>query len=174
MACRNILLFTDNVVKICDFGLSKEIYNYGEYVRKTNTPLPIKWMAIESLKYNICTTKSDVWSFGIFMWELFSLGETPYPGIEIDENFIEKLSNGYRMNKPDYCPENIFTNIVEKCWNVNPVDRPNFNELYERIGNHMETGVHQYYVDLNEQYFRMNQLPLNVGVSNEDYLNMSA
>ena len=80
----------------------------------SGSPLPIKWMAIESIRYNIFTTKSDVWSFGIFMWELFTLGETPYPGIEVDDSFIDKLVNGYLMLQPTFA-QKIFSQISYQC-----------------------------------------------------------
>ncbi len=68
-------------------------------------PVPVKWMAIESLSHKIYTTKSDVWSFGITLWELFTLGGNPYPGIQIDETFLDKLKKGYRMDKPPYATD---------------------------------------------------------------------
>ena len=100
LACRNILLAADNVVKICDFGLAKDMYKTDNYRKKTDGPLPIKWMAIESLRDRVFSTQSDVWSFGIVLWEMFSLGKTPYPGIDPGASFYEKLLNGYRMEKP--------------------------------------------------------------------------
>ena len=76
LAARNVLLADDNVVKICDFGLAKDCYKYGSaYKKKTDGPVPVKWMAIESLTHKVYTTKSDVWSYGVLLWELFTLGE---------------------------------------------------------------------------------------------------
>lgn len=66
------------------------------------TPMPIKWMAPESIQYSIFSTYSDIWSFGIVLWELFSLGETPYPGIDECLDLCSKLLNGYRMTKPKF------------------------------------------------------------------------
>ncbi|XP_012937883.1 vascular endothelial growth factor receptor 3 isoform X2 [Aplysia californica] len=102
LAARNVLLAEDNVVKICDFGLAKDLYKDPEYHKKGDGPVPVKWMALESFTHRIYTTKSDVWSYGIMLWELFSLGGNPYPGVEINEKFIGLLKSGYRMEKPQY------------------------------------------------------------------------
>lgn len=68
-------------------------------------PLPIKWMAIESIRDRIFSTQSDVWSFGIVLWEFFSLARTPYPGMEADERLFTKLTEGYRMEAPEYATD---------------------------------------------------------------------
>lgn len=104
LAARNVLLADDDVVKICDFGLARDCCNYDNYVKKGEGPLPIKWMAIECMRDKVFTTKSDVWSFGIFVWEIFTLGANPYPGFELDEDFYKKLLDGYRMPKPELSP----------------------------------------------------------------------
>lgn len=86
-------------------------------------------MAIESVKCDIFTTKSDVWSFGVFMWEMYSMGEVPYPGMVINEAFIDSISNGYRMSKPDNCPQDVYENVILKCWALDPVQRPSFKDI---------------------------------------------
>lgn len=154
-------------MKICDFGLAKDCYKYDEYVKKGDGPLPIKWMAIESIRDKVFTTKSDVWSFAVLNWEFFTLGGNPYPGLEVDEEFYRKLKNGYRMEKPDLCPTIIY-DIMTRCWDADDSKRPDFRELSEILGDLLESSVKQHYVDLNEPYQEMNQILFSAN----DYLNM--
>ncbi|KAF5889024.1 vascular endothelial growth factor receptor kdr-like, partial [Clarias magur] len=102
LAARNILLSENNVVKICDFGLARDVYKDPDYVRKGDARLPLKWMAPEAIFDKIYTTQSDVWAFGVLMWEIFSLGASPYPGVQIDEEFCCHLKEGTRMRAPEY------------------------------------------------------------------------
>ncbi|CAL1269807.1 unnamed protein product [Larinioides sclopetarius] len=165
LAARNVLLAEEKVVKICDFGLAKDCYKYENYVKKGDGPLPIKWMAVESIRDHVFTTKSDVWSFGILMWEFFTLGSNPYPGIEIDEEFYKRLNAGFRMEKPDYCPEDVY-HIMRDCWLANPDDRPDFSQIADTLGGLMEAGVKQHYMDLNAPYLEMNNKMLTHNYSN--------
>lgn len=107
LAARNILLAENNVVKICDFGLAKTMYKDDNYKKQGNAPLPIKWMAIESIRDRIFSTQSDIWSFGIVLWEFFTLAETPYPGMEAEKQF-QKLVEGYRMEKPEFATDDVY------------------------------------------------------------------
>ena len=116
LACRNVLLADNNVIKICDFGLAKDIYKTDTYRKKTDGPLPVKWMAIESLQDRLFSTQSDVWAYGIVLWEIFSLGQTPYPGMAVNETFYTRLRDGYRMEKPSLCPNSVYS-IMLNCWN---------------------------------------------------------
>ncbi|XP_066251648.1 vascular endothelial growth factor receptor 1-like [Euwallacea similis] len=166
LAARNILLADNNVVKICDFGLAKTMYKDDNYKKKGNGPVPIKWMAIESIRDRVFSTQSDVWSFGIVLWEFFSLARTPYPGMEADERFYYKLIEGYRMESPDYAPKQIYK-IMLNCWNYKPQARPTFANLAEKIGFLLESSVKKYYIDLNDPYLKMNTQKLD-----QDYLAM--
>uniref|UniRef100_A0A8C1HIJ1 receptor protein-tyrosine kinase n=2 Tax=Cyprinus carpio TaxID=7962 RepID=A0A8C1HIJ1_CYPCA len=102
LAARNILLSNNNVVKICDFGLARDVYKDPDYVRKGDARLPLKWMAPESIFDKVFTAQSDVWSYGVLLWEIFSLGASPYPGLNIDEEFCHRLKQGTRMCPPEY------------------------------------------------------------------------
>ncbi|GFG30459.1 hypothetical protein Cfor_06906 [Coptotermes formosanus] len=169
LAARNILLADDNVVKICDFGLAKSMYKSDNYRKKGDGPLPVKWMAIESIRDRVFSTQSDVWSYGIVLWEFFSLARTPYPGMEADEKLYNKLVDGYRMEQPQYATKEAY-DIMMKCWQTRPVSRPSFGDLAEKLGNMLEESVKRHYIDLNEPYTDMNAQWMQ-GLQN-DYLSM--
>ncbi|XP_036108035.1 platelet-derived growth factor receptor alpha [Molossus molossus] len=132
LAARNVLLAQGKIVKICDFGLARDIMHDSNYVSKGSTFLPVKWMAPESIFDNLYTTLSDVWSYGILLWEIFSLGGTPYPGMMVDSTFYNKIKSGYRMAKPDHATSEIYE-IMVKCWNSEPEKRPSFYHLREIV-----------------------------------------
>lgn len=151
LACRNVLLADNNVIKICDFGLAKDIYKTDTYRKKTDGPLPVKWMAIESLQDRIFSTQSDVWSYGIVLWEMFSLGQTPYPGMAVNEVFYNRLKDGYRMEKPTLCPNSVYS-IMLKCWDGNPEKRPSFTKLVEEFETYVEEGDQNQYLTLHGKF----------------------
>ncbi|RXN07406.1 vascular endothelial growth factor receptor kdr-like protein [Labeo rohita] len=151
LAARNILLSENNVVKICDFGLARDIYKDPDYVRKGDARLPLKWMAPEAIFDKIYTTQSDVWSFGVLMWEIFSLGASPYPGLHIDEEFCCRLKEGTRMKAPEYSSSEIYQTMLD-CWHGEPSKRPMFTELVERLGDLLQASVQQegkHYIPIN-------------------------
>ncbi|XP_059377473.1 vascular endothelial growth factor receptor kdr-like isoform X2 [Carassius carassius] len=151
LAARNILLSENNVVKICDFGLARDVYKDPDYVRKGDARLPLKWMAPEAIFDKTYTTQSDVWSFGVLMWEIFSLGASPYPGLHIDEEFCCRLKEGTRMKAPEYASSEIYQTMLE-CWHGEPSKRPTFTELVERLGDLLQASVQQegkHYIPIN-------------------------
>ncbi|XP_053114367.1 vascular endothelial growth factor receptor 2 isoform X2 [Hemicordylus capensis] len=142
LAARNILLSENNVVKICDFGLARDIYKDPDYVRKGDARLPLKWMAPETIFDRVYTIQSDVWSFGVLLWEIFSLGASPYPGVKIDEAFCRRLKEGTRMRPPEYTTPEMYQTMLD-CWHGEPKQRPTFSELVEHLGNVLQANVHQ-------------------------------
>ncbi|CAL1530864.1 unnamed protein product [Lymnaea stagnalis] len=176
LAARNVLLAEDNVVKICDFGLAKDLYKDVEYHKKGDGPVPVKWMALESFTHRIYTTKSDVWSYGILLWELFSLGGNPYPGVEINEKFIGLLKSGYRMERPPYASDELYK-VMLQTWRVEPDERPSFSQLVANMGDFLEANVKQYYLDLSSPYIKMagegEADEPNIATDSDGYLKMS-
>ncbi|GCB64320.1 hypothetical protein scyTo_0004583 [Scyliorhinus torazame] len=102
LAARNVLVAEGRKMKISDFGLSRDVYEEDSYVKRSKGRIPVKWMAIESLFDHIYTSQSDVWSFGILLWEIVTLGGNPYPGIA-PERLFNLLKTGYRMERPENC-----------------------------------------------------------------------
>uniref|UniRef100_A0A3B4B042 receptor protein-tyrosine kinase n=1 Tax=Periophthalmus magnuspinnatus TaxID=409849 RepID=A0A3B4B042_9GOBI len=150
LAARNILLSENNVVKICDFGLARDVYKDPDYVRKGDARLPLKWMAPEAIFDKVYTTQSDVWSFGVLMWEIFSLA-SPYPGVQIDEEFCCRLKEGTRMRAPEYSSSESYQTMLD-CWHGEPLKRPSFTELVGRLGDLLQASVQQegkHYIPLN-------------------------
>ncbi|KPP69796.1 vascular endothelial growth factor receptor kdr-like, partial [Scleropages formosus] len=151
LAARNVLLSENNVVKICDFGLARDIYKDPDYVRKGDARLPLKWMAPEAIFDKVYTSQSDVWSFGVLMWEIFSLGASPYPGLQIDEEFCCKLKEGTRMRAPEYSTPEIYQTMMD-CWQGDPGQRPTFTQLVEWLGDLLQANVQQegkHYIPVN-------------------------
>ncbi|KAK3772749.1 hypothetical protein RRG08_013442 [Elysia crispata] len=127
LAARNVLIDHGKVVKVCDFGLSRDVFHDNHYKKLTNGKLPLKWMAIESLRDRIFTTQSDVWSFGIVLWEIVTMGASPYPNVALADLYYV-LSSGYRMDKPSNCSQQLY-DIMRSCWVEEPQDRPDFTQL---------------------------------------------
>uniref|UniRef100_A0A671NEW6 receptor protein-tyrosine kinase n=1 Tax=Sinocyclocheilus anshuiensis TaxID=1608454 RepID=A0A671NEW6_9TELE len=152
LAARNILLSENNVVKICDFGLARDVYKDPDYVRKGDARLPLKWMAPETIFDRVYTTQSDVWSFGVLLWEIFSLGASPYPGVCIDESFCRRLKEGTRMRAPDYATPEIYQTMLD-CWLDRPKDRPTFTQLVEHLGNLLQASAQQVRLDSKYMFY---------------------
>ncbi|KAM4047440.1 receptor-type tyrosine-protein kinase FLT3 isoform 2-T2 [Anomaloglossus baeobatrachus] len=133
LAARNILINNGKEAKICDFGLARDIVTDSNYVVKGNARLPVKWMSPESIFEGIYTIKSDVWSYGILLWEIFSLGINPYPGIPVDAKFYKLLQSGFKMEQPFYATDEIYF-LMQSCWAVDSKKRPSFSELVSYLG----------------------------------------
>ncbi|VVC28395.1 Hypothetical protein CINCED_3A010229 [Cinara cedri] len=138
LAARNVLLTEDKMCKISDFGLTRDVYEDNTYLKKTKGRVPVKWMAPESLADHIYTSRSDVWSFGILLWELVTLGAVPYPGIAVQDLF-KLLKEGYRMAKPEHCSHELY-DIMVACWADDQHRRPNFKSLTTSLEKMLEKG----------------------------------
>ncbi|NXS19267.1 FLT3 kinase, partial [Mystacornis crossleyi] len=128
LAARNVLVTHGKVVKICDFGLARDVMNNSDYIVRGNARLPVKWMAPESIFERTYTMKSDVWSYGILLWEIFSLGVNPYPGIQVDTNFYKLIQSGFKMDQPYYATKDVYC-MMQSCWALDSRKRPSFSYL---------------------------------------------
>lgn len=126
LAARNCLVGDGNVLKISDFGMSRQ-EDDGVYSSSGLKQIPIKWTAPEALNYGRYSSESDVWSYGILLWETFSLGVCPYPGMT-NQQAREQVEKGFRMSCPQRCPDDVYR-VMQRCWQYNAEDRPKFSEL---------------------------------------------
>ncbi|KAM4756263.1 fibroblast growth factor receptor 1 isoform X6 [Corvus cornix cornix] len=147
LAARNVLVTEDNVMKIADFGLARDIHHIDYYKKTTNGRLPVKWMAPEALFDRIYTHQSDVWSFGVLLWEIFTLGGSPYPGVPVEELF-KLLKEGHRMDKPSNCTNELYM-MMRDCWHAVPSQRPTFKQLVEDLDRIVAMTSNQEYLDLS-------------------------
>ncbi|XP_066574881.1 tyrosine-protein kinase receptor TYRO3 isoform X2 [Amia ocellicauda] len=131
LAARNCMLGDDLRVCVADFGLSKKIYSSNYYRQRVAKRMPVKWMAMESLAESVFSSRSDVWSFGVTMWEIASRGRTPYPGVDNHE-VLDLLESGQRLKEPADCDAELYT-LMQSCWYREPGRRPDFTELRGKL-----------------------------------------
>ncbi|XP_078618775.1 uncharacterized protein LOC144886179 isoform X2 [Branchiostoma floridae x Branchiostoma japonicum] len=140
LACRNIVLTSPGgqagrlVAKISDFGLARDVYETTQYMRHplTNVLLPIKWMALESLIEGVFSCKSDMWGFGVVLWEIATLGGTPYPEVHGYETLVTRLRRGHRLQKPNGCSDELYE-MMTLCWLDDPDVRPTPDVMEDRL-----------------------------------------
>ncbi|XP_025092562.1 fibroblast growth factor receptor 2-like isoform X2 [Pomacea canaliculata] len=127
LAARNVLVAEEYVLKIADFGLTRNLQQ-SDYYKKTTDG---RWMAPEALFDGKYTSKNDVWSYGVLLWEIFTLGENPYPSVPVTDLF-DHLRSGHRMKKPYYSTPEMY-DIMLSCWQEDPNNRPDFNSLVQEL-----------------------------------------
>jgi hypothetical protein len=147
LAARNVLVSDDYILKIADFGLARDIHCNDYYRKTTDGRLPVKWMAPEALFHRVYTTQSDVWSYGILLWEIMTLGGTPYPSVPSVEKLFQLLRNGHRMEKPPCCSLEIYI-LMRECWSYQPNERPLFSQLVEDLDRILTFTANEEYLDL--------------------------
>ncbi|XP_051861279.1 focal adhesion kinase 1 isoform X2 [Drosophila albomicans] len=131
IAARNVLVSTPTCVKLADFGLSRWVSDQSYYHSTPTVALPIKWMSPESINFRRFTTASDVWMFGVCIWEILMLGVKPFQGVKNSE-VITKLENGERLPLPPNCPPRLYS-LMSQCWAYEPLKRPNFKRIKETL-----------------------------------------
>ncbi|XP_068144793.1 tyrosine-protein kinase receptor torso [Drosophila tropicalis] len=133
LAARNVLISMDRSIKIADFGLSRDVYHENVYRKSGGSgKLPIKWLALESLTHQVYTSQSDVWSFGILLYEILTLGGMPYPSVA-PSDLLQLLRQGQRMKRPEGCSDDMFA-LMQSCWCSIPGNRPTFTSLKDQLG----------------------------------------
>lgn len=139
LAARNVLVGEHNIYKVADFGLARvfKVDNEDIYESKHDIKLPVKWTAPEAIRTNKFSIKSDVWSFGILLYEIITYGKMPYSGMT-GAHVIQLLSQNYRLPQPPNCPEQ-FYNIMLACWDAEPRQRPSFETLHQKLEDYFET-----------------------------------
>uniref|UniRef100_A0A8C7XA13 Src-related kinase lacking C-terminal regulatory tyrosine and N-terminal myristylation sites n=1 Tax=Oryzias sinensis TaxID=183150 RepID=A0A8C7XA13_9TELE len=131
LAARNILVGDDLVCKVADFGLARIIRD-SVYTASRNTKIPVRWTAPEAALHQRFSVKSDVWSFGVLLYEMMSRGKMPYEGSFLNKEVMTILTSGYRLACPTRCPENIYK-IMMDCWAAEPSKRPSFHALHSQL-----------------------------------------
>ncbi|KAK2871517.1 hypothetical protein Q8A67_024044 [Cirrhinus molitorella] len=131
LSSRNILVCDKLNVKILDLGLFREVYSADYYKLMGTSPFPIRWMSPEAILYGKFSTDSDIWAYGVVLWEIFSYGLQPYCGYS-NQDVIEMVRNRQVLSCPDDCPAWIYTLMLE-CWNEFPARRPRFKDIHARL-----------------------------------------
>lgn len=131
LATRNCLVNDNMVVKIADFGLSQKIYSSNYYKGNEHDAIPIRWMPLESILYSKFTIESDIWAYGIVLWEIFAFALQPYYGLTHEE-VVKFIKDGNILNSPDACPPAIYQ-IIKMCWNKKPNNRPPFKTIHKSL-----------------------------------------
>ncbi|POI21773.1 hypothetical protein CIB84_014480 [Bambusicola thoracicus] len=131
LATRNCLVGQDLVVKIGDFGMSRDIYSTDYYRVGGRTMLPIRWMPPESILYRKFTTESDIWSFGVVLWEIFTYGKQPWYQLSNTEA-IECITQGRELERPRTCPSEVY-DIMQSCWQREPQQRQRIQDIHSRL-----------------------------------------
>ncbi|XP_028612495.1 macrophage-stimulating protein receptor [Grammomys surdaster] len=163
LAARNCMLDESFTVKVADFGLARGILDkeYYSVRQQRHARLPVKWMALESLQTYRFTTKSDVWSFGVLLWELLTRGAPPYPHID-PFDLSHFLAQGRRLPQPEYCPDSLYQ-VMLRCWEADPAARPTFRALVLEVKQVVASLLGDHYVQLTAAYVNIGPCAVDDG-----------
>lgn len=138
LAARNCLVGENQVIKVSDFGMTRFVLD-DQYTSSTGTKFPVKWASPEVFSFSRYSSKSDVWSFGVLMWEVFSEGKIPYENRSNSE-VVEDISTGFRLYKPRLASPHVYQ-VMNHCWKEKPEDRPPFSRLLSQLAEIAECGL---------------------------------
>ncbi|KAM3961943.1 uncharacterized protein ACR2FA_004031 [Aphomia sociella] len=148
LAARNVLVDHNKLCKIADFGMSRSA---GAAARAARSALPVRWMAPEALLYNVHSHPTDVWAFGILLWEIVTLGSTPYAAMSGRE-VLAAVTEGYRLERPPHCKPQLYR-AMHSCWHADPSQRPTFADLKAQLAELLDNEPSEgNYVDLDSFY----------------------
>ncbi|XP_054450806.1 macrophage-stimulating protein receptor isoform X2 [Pteronotus mesoamericanus] len=155
LAARNCMLDESFTVKVADFGLARGVLDkeYYSVQQHRHARLPVKWMALESLQTYRFTSKSDVWSFGVLLWELLTRGAPPYPHVD-PFDLTHFLGQGRRLPQPEYCPDSLYA-VMLRCWAADPAARPTFGTLVREVEQVALALCGDHYVQLSVAYVNL-------------------
>ncbi|VVC36902.1 Fibronectin type III,Tyrosine-protein kinase, active site,Protein kinase domain,Immunoglobulin-like [Cinara cedri] len=167
LAARNCMVTNDMTVKIGDFGMSRQIYKGDLYYRVSGCDLPVRWVAPEGLAKGIFVSQSDVWSYGIVIWEIMTLGDQPYTD-KTNSQVVDYVLRGNVLNLPIFCPD-ILANITKSCWNWRPNQRPTFTKIIKTLDVYLddEFRSHSFVHNLSKSVNQKPMAPLKNNVANE-------
>lgn len=168
LATRNVLIQSINRIKLSDFGLARALGLDKDLYSSRGGKLPVKWMPLESLKTGVFTHKSDVWSFGVTVWEILTYGEEPYNGTTTVRGLSEHLEGGTRLHQPEICSADIYK-VLMSCWAQEPQERPSFVELAQKFSDMGENPGHFIILPENHEIDPVPEL-----ASNDFYLELTS
>ncbi|KAL4228229.1 hypothetical protein ACF0H5_013662 [Mactra antiquata] len=167
LAARNCMVGEDMTVKIGDFGMTRDIYETDYYRKGSRGLLPVRWMAPESLKDGVFTSMTDVWSYGVVLWEMATLAAQPYQGLS-NEEVLRYVGSGKIMDTPERCPTKLY-DLMVKCWRYRPKQRPTFKEIIEALLPDLDRSFQDVSYFFSEENAKYEESKQQAGASNNHH-----